>query len=638
MSEQRVISYKIEVDDAPVKSLKQQLREATLEAQRLATAEVVDEKALQAAIQKTAELKDQMTDVNEQVMELAAGSPFEKMKNSIGGVQGALMNLDFDKATTSAKALTNTITNLNPAAMASQFSAFGGVIMQLGRAVGMLTIKFVQMGVALLTNPIFLLVAAIVAIVAAIVIFLDKIGVLQKALDVLMAPINLLIDGFFALTDALGFTNKANEKTRKQVVESIKAYEEQAKALKETNKNEQFIADDKLRRLKALDDGTKDYADKIKKYEREVLKLKLDNFKEEIRLAEDQLMLMVGRGTVSREEFQKQKALLLDLKKEMRTASTDLFVFDNTKPKAVAPKQGVSSRAQEKQKEADLIKEIEAETDAFIKRLEREREDTRIKAIKDEIERNRKASLIELEREAEDIDFTKMSFEAKLAWDMWYLDEKARIEKEAAAARAKQIDDNLKDGLAALDEQKAAEVVATAKSKRLAKEEAEFKKALREQQLQGTVDTTSAIFASIQANAKEGSALAKSMAVAQATMDTYKAATAAYSAMAGIPVVGPVLGVAAAAAAVSMGIANVRGILKTPIPGDGGGGGGGGGETPSISASMGQPQQTPQINMFENNQNNQPISGVNKVAVVDYTDIQNTGNRVAMLQNAVSLG
>jgi hypothetical protein len=77
--------------------------------------------------------------------------------------------------------------------------------------------------------------------------------------------------------------------------------------------------------------------------------------------------------------------------------------------------------------------------------------------------------------------------------------------------------------------------------------------------------------------------------------------------------------------------------------GDGGGGGGGGndgggGGTPPISASMGQAQQTPQINMFQNNQNNQPMSGVNRVSVVDYTDIQNTGNRVAMLQNAVSLG
>jgi hypothetical protein len=94
-------------------------------------------------------------------------------------------------------------------------------------------------------------------------------------------------------------------------------------------------------------------------------------------------------------------------------------------------------------------------------------------------------------------------------------------------------------------------------------------------------------------------------------------------------------------AAVLSAAARARKVLaKAPGGGGGGGGGdyGGGGGTPPISASMGQPQQTPQINMFQNNQNNQPMSGVNRVSVVDYTDIQNTGNRVAMLQNAVSLG
>ncbi len=55
----------------------------------------------------------------------------------------------------------------------------------------------------------------------------------------------------------------------------------------------------------------------------------------------------------------------------------------------------------------------------------------------------------------------------------------------------------------------------------------------------------------------------KAMAVAQATMDTYKAATSAYSAMSGIPIVGPVLGAIAAGAAVAAGIANVKKITST---------------------------------------------------------------------------
>jgi len=59
----------------------------------------------------------------------------------------------------------------------------------------------------------------------------------------------------------------------------------------------------------------------------------------------------------------------------------------------------------------------------------------------------------------------------------------------------------------------------------------------------------------------------KAMAVTQATIDTYKGATAAYSAMAGIPYVGPVLGAIAAGAAVASGLANVKAILSADSSG-----------------------------------------------------------------------
>lgn len=54
----------------------------------------------------------------------------------------------------------------------------------------------------------------------------------------------------------------------------------------------------------------------------------------------------------------------------------------------------------------------------------------------------------------------------------------------------------------------------------------------------------------------------KAAAVASATIDTYKAANAAYSSLAGIPIVGPGLGAAAATAAIVAGIANVKNILS----------------------------------------------------------------------------
>lgn len=59
---------------------------------------------------------------------------------------------------------------------------------------------------------------------------------------------------------------------------------------------------------------------------------------------------------------------------------------------------------------------------------------------------------------------------------------------------------------------------------------------------------------------KEQMAVQKAQGLAQAAIDTYKAANSAYSALAGIPIVGPALGAAAAAAAIAYGLNNVAQI------------------------------------------------------------------------------
>ena len=69
----------------------------------------------------------------------------------------------------------------------------------------------------------------------------------------------------------------------------------------------------------------------------------------------------------------------------------------------------------------------------------------------------------------------------------------------------------------------------------------------------------------------------KAFDIAQATVDTFKAANAAYNSMAGIPIVGQVLAPIAAGLAVTAGLANVRKIAKQDTGGGAGGGGGGGG-------------------------------------------------------------
>ena len=71
-------------------------------------------------------------------------------------------------------------------------------------------------------------------------------------------------------------------------------------------------------------------------------------------------------------------------------------------------------------------------------------------------------------------------------------------------------------------------------------------------------------------------AIGKAAAVAEATINTYRSAVAAYAAVAGILGVGPIWAPLAAGAAIVSGLANVRKILsvKSGLPGDSGGGGG----------------------------------------------------------------
>jgi hypothetical protein len=82
--------------------------------------------------------------------------------------------------------------------------------------------------------------------------------------------------------------------------------------------------------------------------------------------------------------------------------------------------------------------------------------------------------------------------------------------------------------------------------------------------------------------------VARRSAQLQALVDTYASANAAYKAMAGIPVVGPILAITAAAAAVAAGLANVKKIEKQKFGLGGWIGGFGGGDRELFYGSPGE--------------------------------------------------
>ena len=103
----------------------------------------------------------------------------------------------------------------------------------------------------------------------------------------------------------------------------------------------------------------------------------------------------------------------------------------------------------------------------------------------------------------------------------------------------------------------------------------------------------------------EETAAGKAAAIASATISTFQSATDSYKSLAGIPIIGPALGFAAAGAAVASGFAQVKAITATKLPtlaGKSAPSAGGG--TPS-APSMGSAPQPPAFNVVGVSETNQ---------------------------------
>jgi len=127
----------------------------------------------------------------------------------------------------------------------------------------------------------------------------------------------------------------------------------------------------------------------------------------------------------------------------------------------------------------------------------------------------------------------------------------------------------------------------------------------------------------------------KAAAIAETTVNTYRAAQGAYASLAGIPIVGPALGIAAAGAAVAAGVANINAIRSAQMGGGGGGGAGGGGATAGgaaigSSASGGQAapaqEQAPQQTIVNTTLIGQNFSGEQVRALINDINEQTDDN------------
>jgi hypothetical protein len=332
-----------------ITTLKEGLRAATQEASRLSVVlSTIDENvnpkrfevvqaAIQANIEKTAKFKDEIQNVNEQINILAGGSQFEKISNNLGDITGKIKSLDFSGAAESAQNLTKLTKQIN-------FKTAKDGLVDLGKT-------FINLGKALLTNPLFLLASVITLIVVAIVKLLDKIGVLNvimdklsEAFDLLMIPINAVIDALKRLVDWLGITDNAGAEKAQNTLDN--ANKEQ-KAIEKRYEAEIAIAS-------AAGKDTK--------------KLELEKIQAVRNSVNQQIKALEQLEKSNRKLTDEQKAQLEELKEAYSQTFTDQAIIEaqTQKEREEAAAEAEEKRKQKAKERADKIKSEQSQVNKFL--------------------------------------------------------------------------------------------------------------------------------------------------------------------------------------------------------------------------------------------------------------------------------
>ena len=189
-------------------------------------------------------------------------------------------------------------------------------------------------------------------------------------------------------------------------------------------------------------------------------------------------------------------------------------------------------------------------------------EDLAYLAQKEEIENEHKATVkenndaLEEQEKAEKVAKHEEEFQQKLAlatneYDQQRIIEDERYAQEQAQLEERRVAENLSD-----EQFKALQIEAE-------KNHTANKQAIDKAEFNNKVELAKGAYNNIATILGKESEAGKAMAIAQATIDTYKSAVSAYGAMSGIPIVGPALGALAAGAAVVAGVKNVKKIAST---------------------------------------------------------------------------
>jgi hypothetical protein len=567
------------------------------------------------AAKRVAELKDKLDDLNDATKTLK-GSGVERVGSSFGLLGEGLKNLDLDAVKTGFKGL----------------------------------------GSAMNAIPLMI-------IVSGVMMLMEKFDIMGKVVD-------LVTNLFYAFTDAIGITNKADEKFAKEAVENAKnvqkAKENQYNAeIQQAKAAGQEVGDLELEKLKMIESSIASQLKSLETLQEKKHGLNDEEKKQYQELQTDLIKASADRISkeIENEKVkQQQLANLANLEDKLRVA-------------------GLSKREQEidaiKKQEQQLRDELEKnhkvrlgnemndtirynEDVKKIEELSRKQineinakyyqEDRDKKAAIEEQKQKEKAELLQLDSIIEQQALKNKNDAINLL-----MKENQSLVNEELKANAEIIGGEIQTIESNIQLQKAIENKIY-KDKELAFDRAQAaeKAKIAEQGLKSIQNLSDIFFLAQSSKAKKGSAEAEALAKKQfkvnkalqlsmAVMDGYKAITAS---LAQAPVaIGPIpnpAGIASLAFAVTTSAANVAKILATQYESTSTGGGetpspslGSTGEPPTITQPMSQQAQTPGTNFDA--QGNVIGGGAMKAYVVE-TEITNKQTTVNRLQSQAEFG
>jgi hypothetical protein len=203
------------------------------------------------------ELNDKMGDLNKSVNTLA-GDPLERLNNSFGMIGSSILSLDFGAAQTGLQGVTSAIKDFKFGDLSNAAKGFGKTMLDLGKA--------------LLTNPIFLIGGVIALIVANFEELTKAGGLVGKMFGFLKQTIDSVTQGLVDFMDWIGLTDsKAEERAeneKKRAEEAKKLEDDKLKKQKEAEAEKERLAKEAAKkeaeRLQKIKDDQKALTDFLK--------------------------------------------------------------------------------------------------------------------------------------------------------------------------------------------------------------------------------------------------------------------------------------------------------------------------------------------------------------------------------------